>query len=297
MKGRCAGKSGRLRINVGVNTLAEAEYFLNRGADEIYCGYSGVPSHFSGRPPFSSAEELAAAIRLAHKTGSRVYVAANEVHCRGAGEVIAQLKKLAAAGVDGFIVKDLETLALLRSSGISLDCHLSTLALCFNSRVLEFYGGLGISRCVIPEHLPPGEAGALLRNPYGVETEFFFLPRYMCVNIDGICLLCDSRFCLGQGDTKLCQSRLDLAGGGEYSMPVLTPRQRLGCFYDYARGADVLKLDRTSDFDLRKEMFGAALEMLRLVRLHRTRPGFLKAAQAASLELARRTLGPRSGPK
>ena len=290
-------KGGGLRINVGVNTRAEAEYFLGRGADEIYCGYSGVPSHFSGRPPFSSVAELSAVVRTAHKAGSRVYVAANEVHCRGAGEVISALKKLVAAGVDGFIVKDLETLTLLRRSGINIDCHLSTLALCFNSRVLAFYEGLGISRCVIPEHLPPGEASALLRNPYGIETEVFFLPRYMCVNIDGICLLCDSGFCTGQADTKLCQSQFRLAGGRSFSMPVLTPLQRLEYFYAYARRADVLKLDRTSDFLLRKDMFDAARVMLRLVRLHRTRAGFVKVAQASSLEMAKRSLLTRRASK
>ena len=73
-------------------------------------------------------------------------------------------------------------------------------------------------------------------------------------------------------------------------MPAITPLQRLEYFYSYARRADVLKLDRTSGFILRKEMFEAAREMLRLARLHRAKAGFLKAAREFSLKFAKHSL-------
>ena len=89
-----------MKIKIGIRTRAEAECFMERGADELYCGYSTVPSHCSTSGDYRSIAQVATLARVAHAAGRKLLIAANSNQPGGSKEVVPVIRALIDAIVE-----------------------------------------------------------------------------------------------------------------------------------------------------------------------------------------------------
>lgn len=150
------------------------------------------------------------------------------------------MKRLCARGVGGVVVKEPAILELLHGAGLKADLLLSSLALAFNTAALDYFRRYGVKRIILPYHLPPAQAGALIHNRWGLETEMFYYASHFCQNVDPLC-----RFCSWSEEYKPC--KIDLGG---FAMPSADMAAMADIMYDgYHAGVKYLKIPRTLDFD------------------------------------------------
>jgi Peptidase family U32 len=265
-----------MKIQVGVGSHKELDYFITHGADEFYCGFSQIPSHvedIGGDRNFRSIEDISLAIRKAHKAGKEIFFVANEIHSEFFDKTVEVIKILVKKGMDGVIIKDLTLLNHLKSINLKTKIILSTLNHCFNLETLEFYKEFNISRIALPEQLMPEEAREIIKNKLGVKTEVFLKSREYCVNFNGLCFL---QF--GEDKECFCRKKFIL-GGKEFSMPEPPDSEQLGQLYDfYNQGADILKIGRSPDKESGKIFFREAVQLIRILKLKPSRASFIKDA-------------------
>jgi len=250
-----------MRIVAGVKAYDEAEWLLAHGAAEVYGGVSGLPNHRDADQCIRTDAEFVRIARLARRRGRRALLALNEA-CFEADypEVARRARALVRAGVAGVVVTELPLLHHLLASGLKTDFIISSLALTFNSRTLDYYRGLGVKRVILPFQLMPHEAGRLVRNPHGIETEVFFHADFCCVNVDPACRL--------DGWLKRYQvCRFAYRSGGRpFRMPEANVPQKLEAVYGFFHaGVQYLKVIRRESFAEQMEIFKQARVMLRLL--------------------------------
>lgn len=167
--------------------LKTAFYF---GADAAYLG----GKNFSLRA-FSdnfTAEELTAAVSLAHGQGKKVYVTANVFAKNADFERLADyFRALEIIGVDGVIVSDLGVMSLLKKVAPSLPLHVSTQANTVNKYAVQFYREhLGAARVILARELSIAEIAEIREFNPEIELEAF-VHGAMCISYSGRCLLSD----------------------------------------------------------------------------------------------------------
>jgi len=262
-----------IKIQVGIGSMEELEYYLDQGADELYCGIYSVPNHVEGARNFGATADVLAAGKAAHARGARLFFAANEVHKRLLRSTLGVITELVRGGIDGVIIKDLALLDVLRRNKVRTDYILSTLSYCMNYESLAFYAGYGIKRLALPEQLGPAEAAEMLRNPYGIKAEVFLKHRECCINYNGLCFL----DCHG-GRTTFCKRRF-LAGGKEYRMAGGSAAGHLADLYEYHRlGAGVLKIGRSPVKETSRLIFRESRQVVELLGLGLPKEEFVERA-------------------
>ncbi len=268
-----------MRFTVGVKSAAEAEWFLDRGADELYCGLAGLMNNRLPKENLPGIEAAAGIVRMAAGRGARVFLAVNEILPAAMyGPALDTLAELRRKGLFGVILRDPAFLSRLRSRRSGLYVTLSTLALCFNRGALDFFAGLGVDRLVLPMQMTPENAGSLLKNRRGIETEVFCQSLYYGINVDSMCFLpcpqsadCDSRSfhdftCLLPFSTP----------SGEYRMPMPGPEYLLNAFYDfYHGGADYVKVARWPNTLRQADLFMKVRYLVKLLDKGATRKMFV----------------------
>jgi hypothetical protein len=270
-----------MKIKIGIRNLQEAEYYLERGAEELSFGLKAIPSHCASQGFTGTPKQIAGMVRRAHALRRKVFIVANDSNYRKPEAVAPALRAMAAeTGVDGFIVSNPEIISAFPGGKPRVEWHLSTLAMCFNSEVLAFYREYGISRFIIPQHVMPAEAGAILAARRGLEAEAFFILREMCINIDGLCYGCDGSSDFGYPDTICCHRAFSAGKDKTFTMPKLTEAVKLEYFFDYSKHADVLKIARDGDTEKREIVFDEARALLKLAARHHSKARFLTEARA-----------------
>lgn len=263
----------KMKLQVGIGTLEELDYYVGQGADELYCGLYSIPNHVEGARNFSAVADVLAAAERAHGAGRKLFFAANEVHRELLGRTVGTIKELVDGGIDGVIIKDLALLDALRRKKIRTHYILSTLSYCMNAETLAFYAGYGIKRVALPEQLGPEEARELLRNRYGVKAEVFLKHRECCINYNGLCFL----DCHG-GRTTFCK-RPFRSGKAAYRMAGPGAAERLAELYDYRRlGAEVLKVGRSPVKETSRLIFREARQVAELLALGLAKEEFVARA-------------------
>ena len=260
-----------MKIKVGVCSLKEARYFLAHGADEIYCGFSRIPSHVVSGRNLEGMRDIMEAIKLAHSFKKKIHIAVNEVHTEKNREIIRHLKTITRAGIDGVIIKDIALLSFLNRIGLRTKFLLSSLALCFNLEALKFYKQFNITGITLPEHLLPEEADGILNNRLGIKTGIFFHAKEYCTNINGLCF---RQF--GPNNDFLCDEEFKLD-----KKPFIMPRPDLSLhlkrLYDfYVRGAHFLKIGRSTDSAESMISFREASMLLKILDGSPKRDDFIK---------------------
>ena len=98
------------------------QFALQYGADAIYLG--GKQFTMRAAPANFTAEQLAAAVQLAHAKGVKVYLTCNTLpHNADLSQFLPYLREMAETGIDAVIVADLGLLALIRKALPDLEIH------------------------------------------------------------------------------------------------------------------------------------------------------------------------------
>ncbi len=266
-------------IVAGSKSHAEADWLLANGAAEVYCGVPGLPNHRDADQCLESDAEFIRIARMAKARGKRALLALNEACFEKDYPVVAgRVKAIMKACRCPVIIRELPLLHYLRKSGVRAEFIVSSLSLVFNSRALDYYRGLGVKRVILPFHLLPGEAGRLINNNCGMETEIFFHADFCCPNMDPACRL--------DGWLKSFQvCRLGYTSGGKpHRMPEANVPQKLSVVYDsFHSGIKYLKIIRVNDFADQREVLKEARVMLALLEKGVSREDFLKLERSLQL--------------
>jgi hypothetical protein len=276
-----------MRIVVGVKTYDEADWFLAHGAAEVYGSVRGLPNHREEDQCIRTDKEFLRIARLARQRGKKAILALNQA-CfeKDFKDIARRAKSLVRGGVAGVVVAELPLLHHLIASDLKTCFILSSLSLMFNSRTLGYYRSLGIKRIVLPFQLAPREAGRIIRNPHGLETEVFFHSDFCCVNMDPACRL--------DGWVKRYQvCRFQYASGGTpFRMPGPAVPQQLDAVYDFFRaGVQYLKIVRRQSFNEEAEIFKQALVTLALLEKGVNRADFARMGEALYFSVSRNRQG------
>ena len=245
----------------GAKNFTEAEWLFSNGAQEVYCGLVDIPNHRRDSLSVRDEKELFRIIGLAKKKRKKLLLLINESCDPGRHAGLARkVKKLVARGVGGLVVKDMSIMEQLREQGVKSYYILSSLALVFNSRALDYFSRYDLKRVILPYHLTPAEAGKIIKNKYRIETEMFYYPSHFCQNVDPLCKFCD-----WNRDYKPCKIRLNSEDGG-FTMPSPDADNLADILYDgHKAGVKYLKIPRTLDFDGLKNFLRDALRLTGLL--------------------------------
>ena len=162
---------------------------IANGADSVYLGCSA----FSARARaanFDPVTELPDAVRLAHASGVKVYVALNTlVFNKEMDEVAGLIRQIDAAGVDALIVQDLGMCKVARRVAPRLELHASTQQSVTSADGVRHAASLGANRVVLGRELSVKEIESVSQDMRGdstVETEVF-VHGALCVSYSGQC--------------------------------------------------------------------------------------------------------------
>lgn len=282
-----------MRIVSAFSNLKELRYLMKNGCDEVYCGMlanGGIGrNHRPNKKEFniSGIKELRKAIILAHRHGSKISIAINEVgyNKETLKSSLEFIDNASSLGADSFIVSDIGLMDIISrypKQKLNANLTLSSVVPCFNPESVNFFRKFGIKRIILSQHLFPAEAG-FLKN-LGLETEVFFLKSNYCRNIDGFCFYEYNNHMWSQEmpmepcnhvTSALKNSRLDPGALFRYHFPPgLDP---YGAVYDYyQQGVDYLKLgSRESGFEEKKKYFLVAKAILKLLKKEKNRRKFI----------------------
>ena len=161
------------------------EAAIDGGADAIYVGGASFNARINAKN--FTAEDLAAAIKLAHTYGIKVYQTVNiMIHGKEWRELLAAAESSACAGIDGFIVSDLGAASLLRRYLPEVALHGSTQMSVHNTEGALRLAEMGFTRVVPARELSREDIRTMVdQSPLEVEI---FIHGAMCVSHSGQCL-------------------------------------------------------------------------------------------------------------
>ena len=258
-----------MKITVGVKSIKETGYFLDSGADEVYCGLIELHNNRLPHENFSDPSGVEEVIGLAHSRGKKSFIAANEIiHEKDYAATLRLLTTLKARGLSGVIVRDPALLAYFKKKKFRFYFILSTLANCFNSKTLAFFADLGVSRLVLPMQMMPENSAGLVKNMFGIETEVFCQALYYGINVDSLCSLpCPQTGQHIKGGFRDFTCLLPFKNGPEnFFMPMPGPDYMLNAFYyHYKSGIGYLKVARWPNTLRQIDLFHKARYLLKLL--------------------------------
>ena len=172
------------------------------GADAVYCG---LPSWSlrNAREITFTMESLKEGIEFAHSHGAKVYITFNVFpHESMLAKLEKDIKNVKTLDIDGVILSDLGTLALVKKHLPKVEIHVSTQANTLNTEAVKMWNELGASRVVLARELTLVEIKEIkkkLTSPFfakasegdlnqKIEIEVFGHGA-MCMAYSGRCLL------------------------------------------------------------------------------------------------------------
>jgi len=275
-------KSSIMRITAGAKNPKEAVYYMENGADEIYFGLGRIRNNRLEKENFGSLKEITELLKEAGKRRKKAFMAVNEiVDEKDFPAILSLFSRLKERGLAGAIVRDPALLDYFKKKKFRFYFTLSTLANSFNLESLKFFAGLGVSRLVLPMQMTPENAGGILRNRWGVETEVFCQPLYWGVNLDSKCTLPCPQTGLARAlkfNDYPCLFDFKKKDGGIFNMPMPGPEYLLSGFYDYYHGgADYVKVARWSNSARQADLFFKVRYLLKLLKKGIGRNAFVSA--------------------
>lgn len=217
---------------------------LAAGADAVYLG----GKQFNARQSAANFddEQLRAAIRLAHRSGARVYVTVNTLlKDSELDDAASFLRRLHNLGTDAVIVQDPGLIAVAQATTPQLELHASTQLTLHNAAGAQALQRRGISRVVLARELSAAQIRSIReQTDVGLEV---FVHGALCVAYSGQCLF--SSLTGGRsGNRGQCAQpcRLPYALNGQAAGHLLSPRDL--CLYQWlpellALGLDAWKIE------------------------------------------------------
>lgn len=156
------------------------------GADAVYA--SGKDFGLRGFAHNLDVQDLAAATRIAHGLGKKIYVTVN-IFARGQDleKMIPYLEYLRELQIDALIISDPGVLLLARKYAPEIAVHLSTQANTTNSLSGRFWVEQGVRRINPARELSLREVAEMVQTS-GAEIEIF-VHGAMCMSYSGRCLM------------------------------------------------------------------------------------------------------------
>lgn len=187
-----------LKIASPFSEKKEVVSLIEAGADELYCGY--LPREWErkytaleferkggGRSNFTDLKELRAAVDLAHRKNTPVYLVLNGVYVKAQYPLLLNIiDQVETIDFDAFIIADIGLLLTLKSRNTAKKIHISTGGTVFNSQAVDFYRQFGAKRIVLDRQTTFKSMEALSSDATDIEFEVFIL-NTLCVYIDGFC--------------------------------------------------------------------------------------------------------------
>ena len=163
---------------------------LKFGADAVYLG--GEMFGMRSNPSNFNADELKAAVELAHGMGKKVYMTCNTLPRNNElGYLPDYLKYVASIGIDALIVADMGVLSLVKKYAPDTDIHMSTQVGIVNYEAANMLYDLGAKRIVTARELSLDEIREIRdRTNPDLEIEVF-VHGAMCMSFSGRCILSD----------------------------------------------------------------------------------------------------------
>lgn len=231
-----------MRISVGIKSLAEAEYFLNEGADEVYFSLATARGHRG--VAFTSEKEMIAAVRVARRLRKKSMLALNAVYRpESYASILEQARSMKKEGLYGITVRDPALLEYFRGEGFRPYFGASVLSACFNSGSFAFFSELGVRRFTLNTQVLPADAAKIRRRCPAAEMMIFVPCLCMEPNIEPYCF-----FPYPGGPSGMCYHACTLkyrCGVHDFHMVDTDLYFQAGQLYDYHRlGAEWLKVSR-----------------------------------------------------
>ncbi|NLJ29965.1 MAG: U32 family peptidase [Deltaproteobacteria bacterium] len=177
---------GKPELLAPAGSLEKCKIAYLYGADAVYVG--GKEYSLRAFATNFTRDELAAASRLAHESGKKLYVTVNTFARQSDLESLpSYLQYLQEIQVDALIVSDPGVILLCRAHAPTIPIHLSTQANTTNALSVLFWKNQGISRINLARELSIDEIKSI-RTETSIELEIF-VHGAMCVSYSGRCLL------------------------------------------------------------------------------------------------------------
>lgn len=171
------------------------EAAIRFGADAVYLG-GKLHNMRAGTPSFELGE-LAAAVKLAHDGGVKVYFTCNTLPRNDEiPQLEAYLLQMAETGVDAFITADIGMMMAAKRIAPGTDIHISTQAGVTNYLTANELHALGAKRVILARELPLEDIRTI-RQKTSSELEIeVFVHGAICMSFSGRCLI--SQYMIGR---------------------------------------------------------------------------------------------------
>ena len=154
---------------------------IDCGADAVYIGAGRFGARYAAT---NSIEDIALAVKYAHRFGAKVYVTLNTLlYNDELAAAKAQAEELVAAGVDALIVQDMAYCRM----GLKVPLHASTQTACSTTEQVRFFEDVGFERAILERNLSAAEI-VQIRGGSSIELEAF-IHGAICVCHSGRCYL------------------------------------------------------------------------------------------------------------
>lgn len=177
-------KVKRPEILAPVSSWAMLRAAITAGADAVYFGVNKLNMRMTANN--FSIEEISKVVAECHEKGVKAYLTLNViVHEDEVSEVSDVLWAAKTAGVDAVICWDFSVIDMARM--MDIEVHLSTQASVSNSKALQHYVDLGVSRVVLARECSLQQTVEMIdKNNVEIET---FIHGAMCVAHSGRCFM------------------------------------------------------------------------------------------------------------
>lgn len=184
-----------------INKVDEVEKVIEAGANEIYCGaiyknllnsYTRLGAHSAlgyTNCDLSSYKELKQVVEIANSYSVPIFLVLNN-RCYSKNQykiLLESIDKAIKLNVDAFIVSDIGLILTLKNMYDNIDIHASVISCIMNSKCVEFYKRLGVSRVAFQDSLKVSEIEQISKKQKGIQLEVFSLLTTPCPNIEGLC--------------------------------------------------------------------------------------------------------------
>lgn len=163
---------------------------LKFGADAVYL--AGEQFGMRTNPSNFNADELKAAVELAHSLGKKVYLTCNTLPRNNEIEYLPEFLKYAAdIGIDAFIIADIGVMMLAKKYAPDVEIHMSTQVGIVNYQTANSLYELGAKRIVTARELSLDDIKTIRdKTPDDLQIEVF-VHGAMCMSFSGRCILSD----------------------------------------------------------------------------------------------------------
>lgn len=163
---------------------------LKFGADAVYLG--GEQFGMRTNPSNFNADQLKAAVELAHKMNKKVYLTCNTLPRNNEIEYLPDFLKYAEEiGIDAFIIADIGVMMLAKKYAPNVEIHMSTQVGIVNYETANALYQLGAKRIVTARELSLDDIKTIRdKIPDDMQIEVF-VHGAMCMSFSGRCILSD----------------------------------------------------------------------------------------------------------